>query len=117
MIQYDSRILCKDYPMSQFQRITITLTEEHAKAVQSAVASGEYGTTSEVIREALRDWRQRQQDRETARAQLRAEIAEGLADVAAGNVRPWDAKATEEIKNRGREKLRAASSASRIARK
>lgn len=98
--------------MSQFQRVTITLTDEHAKAVQSAIASGEYGSTSEVIREALRDWRQRQHERETARTQLRAEIAEGINDVATGNVREWTVEATEQIEQRGREKLRAASSAS-----
>jgi len=96
--------------MSQFQRITITLTDEHARVIQAAIASGEYSTTSEVIGEALRDWGQRQREREAARAQLRAEIPEGLVDLAAGHVREWTDEATEQIKQRGREKLPAASS-------
>lgn len=103
--------------MTQFQRVTITLTEEHARAIDLAVASGEYGTTSEVIREALRNWKQRQQDREDARVQLRAEISAGLADVSAGRVREWTAEASEQIKQRGREKLRGASSVSPSRRK
>jgi len=98
-----------------FQRITITLTEEHLQAVQAALASGEYGTTSEVIREALREWKQRQQNRAAALAQLRAEVNAGLADVAAGRVREWTKDAVEEIKQRGRKKLAAASSDSQTA--
>jgi antitoxin ParD1/3/4 len=101
--------------MSNFQRITITLTEEHSRAVQAAVASGEYGTVSEVIREALRDWKQRQENREAARAQLKAEIATGLADVAEGRAREWTEEAGEQIKHRGRKRLPAESSASRKA--
>lgn len=38
-------------------KISVSLTEEHARLVEEAVASGDYGSTSEVIREALRDWR------------------------------------------------------------
>ena len=35
----------------------ISLTDEHARLVNEAVASGDYASSSEVIREALRDWR------------------------------------------------------------
>jgi antitoxin ParD1/3/4 len=38
-------------------KVTISLTEEHMHLLDDAVASGDYATTSEVIREALRDWR------------------------------------------------------------
>lgn len=38
-------------------RISISLTEEHARMLDEAVASGHYVSSSEVIREALRDWR------------------------------------------------------------
>jgi antitoxin ParD1/3/4 len=101
--------------MHQFQRVTITLTEDHAKAIEAALASGEYGTTSEVIREALRDWKYRQQDREVARAQLKAEIEAGVADLSAGRVREWTERDNEQIKQRGRERLRTASSDSPTA--
>jgi antitoxin ParD1/3/4 len=38
-------------------KISISLTEEHARMLDEAVASGEYVSSSEVVREALRDWR------------------------------------------------------------
>ena len=38
-------------------KISISLTDEHARLVEDAVASGDYASSSEVIREALRDWR------------------------------------------------------------
>ena len=41
-------------------KASISLTDEHAKMISDAVESGEYASTSEVIREALRDWRQKQ---------------------------------------------------------
>ena len=38
-------------------KISISLTDEHARMISEAVASGDYASSSEVIREALRDWR------------------------------------------------------------
>jgi len=38
-------------------KISVSLTDEHARLVNEAVASGDYASSSEVIREALRDWR------------------------------------------------------------
>lgn len=38
-------------------KISISITEEHAAAVKEAVRSGAYASSSEVIREALREWR------------------------------------------------------------
>ena len=35
----------------------ISLTDEHARLIESAVATGDYASTSEVVREALRNWR------------------------------------------------------------
>ncbi len=43
--------------MSNIERLTITLTAEMAEAVRTAVQAGEYASSSEIIREALRDWR------------------------------------------------------------
>ena len=36
-------------------KISISLTDEHARLVNEAVANGDYASSSEVIREALRD--------------------------------------------------------------
>ena len=43
--------------MSTIERITITLTAEMAHSVRAAVQAGEYASSSEIIREALPDWR------------------------------------------------------------
>lgn len=51
--------------MSNVQKLSIALTHDMADAVKSAVKSGEYGSNSEVIRDALRDWsahRKREQE-------------------------------------------------------
>jgi len=43
-------------PMPKIAKVTVALPADTAGVVRDAVASGEYATTSEVIREALRDW-------------------------------------------------------------
>jgi antitoxin ParD1/3/4 len=42
--------------MGALERITITLPAELAATLKATVAEGEYASTSEVVREALRDW-------------------------------------------------------------
>jgi antitoxin ParD1/3/4 len=43
--------------MPGIERLTITLPTEMALLVKRAVAGGDYASASEVIREALREWR------------------------------------------------------------
>ncbi|MFC7703669.1 type II toxin-antitoxin system ParD family antitoxin [Plastorhodobacter daqingensis] len=40
-------------------KISISITDEHAALLQEAVGSGSYASSSEVVREALREWRAR----------------------------------------------------------
>lgn len=40
-------------------KISISITDEHAAVLQEAVGSGAYATSSEVVREALREWQAR----------------------------------------------------------
>lgn len=42
--------------MAKLERITVTMPQEMAARLRAAVERGEYATTSEVVREALRDW-------------------------------------------------------------
>ena len=42
--------------MAKVEKVSIALPPEMVGAVRDAVASGEYASTSEVIRDALRDW-------------------------------------------------------------
>jgi len=45
--------------MAKVEKMSIALTPEMAATLRAAVASGEYVSTSEVVREALRDWQLR----------------------------------------------------------
>jgi antitoxin ParD1/3/4 len=84
------------------ERLTITLPADMAGLVKGAVNDGDYASTSEVIREALRDWKLRRELRLGQLAELRADIARGLADVAGGRIADFDAK---RIIARGRKLL------------
>lgn len=65
--------------MSKVEKLSIALTEELAEAVRVAVDTGDYASSSEVIREALRDWTEKRERRTAQIAYLRAAIEEGLA--------------------------------------
>ncbi|WP_340122594.1 type II toxin-antitoxin system ParD family antitoxin [Methylobacter svalbardensis] len=43
--------------MAHVEKLSIALTPEMAAIVRQCVESGEYASSSEVIREALRDWK------------------------------------------------------------
>lgn len=43
--------------MATVEKISIALPPDMVGVLRSAVASGEYASASEVIREALRDWK------------------------------------------------------------
>ena len=45
--------------MSNVEKISVVLTPEIAAFVRDVVESGEYASSSEVIREALQDWNQK----------------------------------------------------------
>jgi antitoxin ParD1/3/4 len=78
--------------VGDIERLTITLPADMAGLVKGAVEDGDYASTSEVIREALRDWKLRRELRLGQLAELRADIARGLADVAGGRIADFDAQ-------------------------
>jgi antitoxin ParD1/3/4 len=45
--------------MANVEKLSIALTPEMATVVREAVSSGEYASSSEVVREALRDWQRK----------------------------------------------------------
>ncbi|AKM07561.1 ribbon-helix-helix domain-containing protein [Pelagerythrobacter marensis] len=65
--------------MGKLERITVTMPEEMAAKLRAAVDSGSYATTSEVVREALRDWSDEQDRREAAIERLKEMVAEAEA--------------------------------------
>ncbi len=89
----------KGSAMAEIERVTITLPADMAAAVRGAVAGGDYASTSEVVREALRDWKLKRAMQAQELAALRTDIERGLADVEAGRVRDFDAG---RIAERGR---------------
>jgi antitoxin ParD1/3/4 len=85
--------------MRDIQRITITLPNDMASLVKSAVDEGNYASTSEVVREALRDWKLKREVQSEKLRALKADIDRGLADIAERRTREFDA---ERIAQRGR---------------
>jgi len=63
-----------------FEKFSITLPAEMARAIHERVNSGDYGSASEVIREAMRTWLQR----ERRLLALDAAIARGVRELDAG---------------------------------
>ena len=65
--------------MAKLERITVTMPEEMAAKLRAAVDAGSYATTSEIVREALRDWSDYQDRRQAAVERLKEMVAEAEA--------------------------------------
>jgi antitoxin ParD1/3/4 len=65
--------------MSKIEKVSVALTSEQVAALKAAVETGEYATTSEIIREALRDWQARRDLHNEEINGLRRLWDEGLA--------------------------------------
>jgi antitoxin ParD1/3/4 len=84
--------------------LNISLPIELETRVREHVASGLYGSASEVIREALRLFETYQSIQTSSLLALKADIAQGVADVQAGRVDPVD---ITSIKAKGRATLKS----------
>lgn len=65
--------------MSNVQKVSVALTPEMLAMLKEAVDSGEYTSTSEVIRDALRGWKARRAVHEIEVGELRKLWNEGIA--------------------------------------
>lgn len=72
--------------MSDIQKISVALTGAQLAALKSAVEAGEYATTSEIVREAVRDWQAKRETRHGDIERLRRAFDEGKASGDAGRV-------------------------------
>ena len=88
--------------MAELERLTITLTPELTETIKAAVSDGDYASGSEVIREALRDWKTKRAIRQEELAALKADIDQALAQVAAGQLNEFN---RERIVERARKLL------------
>jgi antitoxin ParD1/3/4 len=79
--------------------LNVSLPMELEARVRQHVASGMYGSASEVIREALRLFEAYQSVQQSSLVALKSDIERGMDDVKAGRVKPMDMAA---IKARGR---------------
>jgi antitoxin ParD1/3/4 len=87
--------------MPDVQKVSIALTGEQLSALKAAVASGEYATTSEIVREAIRDWQFKRELRQEDLNRLRQLWDQGTASGSAGVA---DFK---KLKTEGRRRLAA----------
>ncbi len=83
--------------------LNVSLPIELENRVREHVASGLYGSASEVIREALRLFEAYQQVQVGSLQLLKSDIAKGMADVRADRVSGVN---MENIKSEGRKKLK-----------
>lgn len=65
--------------MAKVEKVSVALTPEMAAAARDATEAGEYASTSEVVREAMRDWMRRRAERAAAVDDLRRLWDAGLA--------------------------------------
>jgi antitoxin ParD1/3/4 len=56
--------------MANVEKISVAVTPEMAAMMREVVGSGEYASSSEVMREALREWKFRRGQRERAVEEL-----------------------------------------------
>jgi antitoxin ParD1/3/4 len=85
--------------MATIEKISVALPADMLARVRAAVESGDYASTSEVIREALREWKGRRETSQEAIEELRRLWREGLTSPGR------HALDTEETKREGRKRL------------
>ena len=90
--------------MPSIEKVSVALISEQVSELNAAVEAGEYATTSEIVREAVRDW---QLKRELRQERLRQMWDAGIASGTAGEL---DMK---KLRGDARERLESAA-ASRI---
>jgi len=68
--------------MATVEKISIALPPEMVSLVRQAVETGEYASSSEVVRDALRDWTQKRSLRQQGIDELRQVWRQALQDEA-----------------------------------
>ncbi|TPO03580.1 type II toxin-antitoxin system ParD family antitoxin [Mesorhizobium sp. B1-1-5] len=87
--------------MGQIDKRSITLSPELAAAVDDVVAAGEYASASEVIRDALRQWKERRDLLGYSVEELRKLVQQGI------DSGPGRFVSMEEIKAEARRRYRS----------
>jgi antitoxin ParD1/3/4 len=93
--------------MAEIERLSVALPSPMAENIRKAVADGEYSSTSEVVRDALRLWQQRRHLLERDAETLRRAWDEGKAGGTAGPLNIKRILSEERARFRARKKRRA----------
>jgi antitoxin ParD1/3/4 len=88
--------------MASVEKVSVALTNEQVSALKAAVEAGEYAATSEIVREAVRDWQLKRKLRQEDIKRLRQIWDAGVASGSAGEL---DLK---ELRRHARERLESA---------
>jgi antitoxin ParD1/3/4 len=80
--------------MPDVRKVSIALTGEQLGALKAAVETGEYATTSEIVREAIRDWQFKRELRQEDLKRLRQLWDQGKAS---GTATPVDFDAARRM--------------------
>ena len=62
------------------EKLTITLPAEMARLIRREVERGAYASDSEVVREAVRLWQERREEREQRLGVIRSKLQEAVDD-------------------------------------
>jgi putative addiction module CopG family antidote len=89
------------------ERLNVTLPKDLARFVTSKVRSGEYDGKDDVIRDGLELLKSLEGYRAYKFQQLRDAMQVGIEQAEKGLCKPWDKRATERIKSKGRRLLAA----------
>ncbi len=88
--------------MSTVEKRSISLPSELSALIDKAVEGGEFGNASEVVREALRQWKERRELYGFTLEELRALWSDGLES---GPAQPFTAQTAADIKATARRRL------------
>ena len=86
--------------MSKIEKLSVAVTHEQAATVRQAVSEGAFASTSEAVRDALRDWTEKRRRQSETGAEIRRLWDEGVASGLSEHYRT-----AEEISAAGRRRL------------
>jgi antitoxin ParD1/3/4 len=86
--------------MSKVEKISVAVTPEQAEELRLAVLEGDFASSSEAVRDALRDWSQKRKLRAAAVEKIGQLWDEGMASGVSESYRT-----AEEISAEGRRRL------------
>lgn len=66
--------------MQNAEKISITMTPEMVRALKASVEAGDYASTSEALRDAVRVWRREREERAQRIESIRARVQRSVDD-------------------------------------